>query len=183
MTPKRECRAHPALSGVKACKCGAILKNNKPAFQSEQRYLRVYAHHKTNLVHRMIMETFAPRPDSDNLVVHHIDEDKTNNSLENLQWCTHGENMKLRGPINRARPMSQGERVKLFELRFDAGMRYKDIALQSWFIWGQTTAERQCSILKKKMDHLQMSWREALEHDQRTISNRRRARSKSPAIN
>lgn len=47
--------------------------------------------HYTFRVHRVIAQTFIPNPD--NLPeVNHKDENKSNNSVENLEWCTHQYN-------------------------------------------------------------------------------------------
>ena len=44
-------------------------------------------------IHRLLAETFIPNPE--NLpYINHIDGDKTNNSLDNLEWCTHSHNMQ-----------------------------------------------------------------------------------------
>ena len=45
-------------------------------------------------VHRLMMENFCPRLDIGLLQVNHIDGDKQNNRLKNLEWCTCGQNIK-----------------------------------------------------------------------------------------
>lgn len=57
-------------------------------------YLRFRLEGKNVSIHRMVLETFDPRPNMALLEVNHIDGDKTNNKLENLEWVTHQENMQ-----------------------------------------------------------------------------------------
>lgn len=56
-------------------------------------YLELKIHGKTRKVHRLVMETFCPT-DNDQLQVNHIDGDKTNNKLSNLEWVTPRQNMR-----------------------------------------------------------------------------------------
>lgn len=46
---------------------------------------------KTVLIHRLVAEAYLPNPD--NLpIVNHKDENKQNNHISNLEWCTVGYN-------------------------------------------------------------------------------------------
>lgn len=44
-------------------------------------------------VHRIVAQTYVPNP-SGLTDVNHIDHDKSNNAVENLEWVTHRENMQ-----------------------------------------------------------------------------------------
>lgn len=59
-------------------------------------------------VHRLILENFNPRQDMANLQVNHIDGNKWNNSLSNLEWVTCKENI-YHAKINNLRAKQYGE--------------------------------------------------------------------------
>jgi hypothetical protein len=54
-------------------------------------YYRVFIK-KTCLVHRLVAEAFLDK--SDYKIVHHKDNDKKNNNVENLEWNTQSYNVK-----------------------------------------------------------------------------------------
>lgn len=45
-------------------------------------------------VHAMVMECFGPPKPEGDYVIDHIDEDKHNNHISNLQWLPRGENVR-----------------------------------------------------------------------------------------
>lgn len=57
---------------------------------------------KSMLVHRIVAETFIPNPNNYK-AVNHKDEDKTNNNIDNLEWCTYKYNSNYGTAIERSR--------------------------------------------------------------------------------
>jgi hypothetical protein len=72
----------------------------QPALNSKG-YLRVTLLVKNNrrLVHRLVATTYIPNPENKKQV-NHIDGNKMNNVVHNLEWVTNSENQKHRAILN-----------------------------------------------------------------------------------
>jgi len=57
-------------------------------------------------VHRLVLSAFSMS--NDNLQVNHIDGNKSNNSLSNLEWCTQSENMLHAYKLGLEKPCDNG---------------------------------------------------------------------------
>jgi len=75
----------------------------------ENGYVVVYNGTKNGIkLHRKVMEDYLGRELLPSEVVHHIDMDKTNNSIDNLQIMTHGKHSALHRNIEFANGKSFG---------------------------------------------------------------------------
>ena len=60
-------------------------------------YLTVKVHGSINaymLLHRVVMLTWKPTPEAEELTVDHLDHNKRNNALSNLEWVLESENRR-----------------------------------------------------------------------------------------
>lgn len=113
---------------------------------------------RTFRVHRLVMMAFSPVENMDELEVNHIDGNKKNNKLENLEWCTASENQihAFKTGLNKSRggeesnfsKLTNDDVKKVFELR-EKGLLQREIAE----IVGCTKSNISC-ILRGK------SWKE-----------------------
>lgn len=98
-------------------------KNRKwlKQYTSLRGYKRVDLYHKgcksKHLVHRLVAQTFIPNYEH-KLQVNHIDGNKLNNNVENLEWCTNTEN------INHAKDMNL---IKKGELKTTSKLTDKNV--------------------------------------------------------
>lgn len=68
---------------IRNTKTGRLLK----LFFSHNGYLRVSLGGKNRMVHRLVAQAFIPNPNNYPFI-NHKDENKENNNVENLEWCT-----------------------------------------------------------------------------------------------
>ena len=96
--------------------------NIRTARKKENGYLELEILGKHHYIHRLVAEAFIPNPD--NLpCINRKDENKENNSVENLEWCDYSYNANYGTRTKRAKEKQFGDRFVVINL--DTGEVYK----------------------------------------------------------
>lgn len=75
---------------------------------------------ETKKIHRLVMETYCPTEGMNDLQVNHLDENKENNCLSNLEWCdskynnNYGDHNK-RSAASRKNDLNRSKKVRCIE--------------------------------------------------------------------
>lgn len=134
--------AKTVISGIR----GTAIRNHSEAILTITYTNKGYCRHqlakegivKIYSTHRLVAIHFIPNPN--NLPeVNHIDTDKRNNQVDNLEWCTHSDNMqhagitgRMKGKPNELHPkvkLTNQEVLEIRKLRND-GLSLKEIGLR-----------------------------------------------------
>lgn len=109
---------------------------------------------KTFRAHRLVLMAFNPIDNMDDLQVNHIDGNKKNNKLENLEWCSASENQihAYKTGLNKARKGEKSNWSKLTQKDIDLVFQLKEQGLTNKQIAEQVncTPSNISYILNKK---------------------------------
>lgn len=83
-------------SGLVKNKQGKIMKTRKDKYGYERLNLQKEGKKVTEKIHRLVMTTFNPVENANNMTVDHIDGNISNNNISNLRWVYLGENLNLK---------------------------------------------------------------------------------------
>lgn len=118
-------------SRVRSMRYGNILKQTPTKIGYLQVTFQVQYKRKTFYVHRLVANAFIPNPNG-YTDVNHINEDKTDNRVENLQWVSHKQNMQHgtqaeRGIQTRKKRYFETNQVFIKVKHIDTGIVYSSI--------------------------------------------------------
>ena len=88
-------------------------------------YQNVSLSRKTHKVPRLVAKAFIENPNN-YPCVNHIDEDKTNNRVDNLEWCTYKQNNN-HGTRNARISENEGRAIIQYDLNGNEVKRWKSI--------------------------------------------------------
>lgn len=120
--------SHGRVMGIgtyNTCKKGELIKLHKKSGRNGYMQARFYDNGKVKTIeiHTLVAKAFIPNPD--NLpMVNHIDEDKTNNHAENLEWCDNLYNIRYSNAKAVDVYTKEGKFVETLEAVSDVARKY-----------------------------------------------------------
>lgn len=103
------------FKSFKRCPEGKLLTPHKNKKGYLSIHLRDKDRNKLFQCHRLVLLTFKPIPNSDEMEVNHKNENKQDNRLDNLEWMTRLENVRYGTGIMR-KVMAQSKKILCIEL-------------------------------------------------------------------
>lgn len=109
-------------------------------------------HHDTRTVHRLVAEAFLGESDATD--INHIDGNKTNNHVENLEYCTRKENMQhcskngLRKDVRHVAAIKNGKVIAKAYFSRELADKLKEMNM----VPGRTSSETVARSIRKKID-------------------------------
>jgi hypothetical protein len=100
-------------------------------------------------VHRLVMKAFKPCEDMDDLQINHIDGNKLNNNLDNLEWSTALENMRYSYRMG----LQKNSLVKCYQYDLDGNFQkaYESVADAARELQIDATSIHRC--VKEEQQH------------------------------
>jgi hypothetical protein len=120
--------SHGRVLGIgtyNTCKKGELIKLHKK--NGRNGYIQGRFHDngraKTIEIHSLVAKAFMPNPNNYPMI-NHIDKNKTNNHVENLEWCNNVYNTRYSNAIPIDVYTKDGNFVESFEAIIDASIKY-----------------------------------------------------------
>ena len=79
-------------------------------------YLRIVLNGKNHLIHRLVGINFIPNNDISRNIINHKDGIKTNNNINNLEWCNTSDNTN-HAILNNLKKHQSGENIGTSKLK------------------------------------------------------------------
>lgn len=112
-------------------------------------YMQIKINRDAKMIHRLVMLTFCPIDNPDEMTVNHLDKNTCNNRLDNLEWVTIGDNIRynMRHPEKSIHPYVR----KIYKVDDIDGEIWKETPYKNYFA---SNYGRLKSLINRKMSNV-----------------------------